>query len=379
LITSWFAIAFVALGVIVASLFNLLWTYGIRHEARRSVEAAALAAGQAWLTDDLLRLQQAPFETEGRMTSAAEAAVRLSQDYATRTSVPVLSFNDVQCRMPAAAESASRPLIPDAIHVAFGSRQPATTIPLFFAGLTGRESAVLGVSARVILECTPVGFSPGERLPVPMLPFAILDDAVVSSAEATAPADGCWTHAIERGNGLDQYTWIPDSHQFAPGPDGLPELTVTLDHGESAGDDALIPLTLAASEAGRTAPVSNWIHTGLTRAGLASLGMSQWSYSSLHPRALVPPQDQDTIQTALDAHIAEPLIVSLCTLADVPSPDHVRLTRPVAVRIIRVGTSVGGRLRVTVQPCVLSTATAIMSPEPTVTANRYVYCVRLLP
>ena len=53
------------------------------------------------------------------------------------------------------------------------------------------------------------------------------------------------------------------------------------------------------------------------------------------------------------------------------------LTRPVAARIMNVASVSVDELQITLQPCVLSTSTAIMSHDKSIAANRYIWRISL--
>jgi hypothetical protein len=395
ILMAWTIWIMLAAGLIAAGLFNLLWTNGIRAEARRSAEASALAAGHAFLSDDLLRLQQESFETDGRIARCRAAAVDMSRQYCRQTAIPELSQHDLQVVMPPTATAllSGLPLVPDRITAAFDDDDSGFRLPLFFYGLTGAGAAKLSAGAAVSIEHAPVAFRPGSDVSVPMLPFAILDDEVVSSAEAQSPVPGHWTASVENAGGSDAWTWYPDSRQFAPGPDGLPELTVTINSDGTSGDDALIPIPFAAQGDASHNPVSDWIQQGLTLNGLQSLGLNQFEYPASYPVIALSPRDMSTVATQLELRTGDPLIFSLCKRSEDPSLTGVQLIRPVAARIVRVDTSLDGHIRVTLQPCVLVTATAVTASRSTAVtaspstgdaattdaamANRYIYSVRL--
>ena len=78
-----------AAGLIAAGLFNLLWTSGLRVEARRCAESAAISAGHSYLSDDLLRTFPQSFENEGRAARCREAALTMADEYCRQSALPV--------------------------------------------------------------------------------------------------------------------------------------------------------------------------------------------------------------------------------------------------------------------------------------------------
>ena len=369
-----------AAGLIAAGLFNVLWISGIRVEARRCAESSAISAGHSYLSDDLLRTSQQSFEYDGRTARCKDAAVAMADQYCQQTALPRLSPQDIQLDWPSVSDALKNAaaLVPTKITVDYDGHDDGFRIPLFFSGLTGLRNTRLGVSASVSMEHAPGAFRPGPQASVPMLPFAILNDTGAESAKVESAQSGHWTKCIESGSGRDTYSWNSGLHQFELGPDGLPEITVTLYPDGSTGADAFMPLSFCASRSGQSSSAtSDWVKSGLTQQDLQTLGLQEVTFPGSLPSCSLSSQQIKSISVALQAKIGEPCIVGLCSAIDSAVNPRVQLTRPVAVRIIRVTTSTDSTLKVTLQPCVLVTSTAITSPGNAQACNRYVYSVRL--
>ena len=80
----WSVWVFLAMLMIVACFFNVMWLSCVRAEARRHAESAVIVGGHAFLSDDLLRPWQQPFENEGRAVRSRNAVV----DYIRQTGDP---------------------------------------------------------------------------------------------------------------------------------------------------------------------------------------------------------------------------------------------------------------------------------------------------
>jgi len=369
-----------AAGLIAAGLFNVLWISGIRVEARRCAESSAISAGHSYLSDDLLRTSQQPFEYDGRTARCKDAAVAMADQYCRQTALPRLSPQDIQLDWPSVSDALENAaaLVPTKITVDYDGHDDGFRIPLFFSGLTGLRNTGLGVSASVSMEHAPGAFRPGPQASVPMLPFAILNDTGADSAKAESAQSGHWTKSIESGSGRDRYSWNHGLHQFELGPDGLPEITVTLYPDGSTGADAFIPLSFCASRSGQSSSAtSDWVKSGLTQQDLQTLGLQEVTFPGTLPTCSLSSQQIESVAVALRAKIGEPCIVSLCSSAGSAEASKIKLTRPVAARIIRVTMSIFEGLKITLQPCVVVTATAVTSREPALADNRYVYSVRL--
>ena len=109
------------------------------------------------------------------------------------------------------------------------------------------------------------------------------------------------------------------------------------------------------------------------------MGYKELGFPGNIPVASLKPQTLLTCRTSLQNKSGEACLVPLCSA--IPTSGEVTsltLKRPVAVRIVRVSNSVSGSLKVTLQPCVIATSTAVTASNPDQALNRYVYSVRLL-
>ncbi len=385
-LTAWTIWIMLASGVVVGCLFNIIWMSAVRNDARNCSASAALAAGQSYLSDDILRSWQQTFEYDGRVARCQNAAISIVEFYRKQNSLPPITAEHVQIQWPETEVAVKDPsnLVPTKISVGFDHDDKSSQIPLFFSGLTGVSNAKLGVCSTVILEHAPAAFQPGPGNTVPMLPFAITDQASVNPGSLKPVSSGHWTSNIESGKGRDCFSWNNETRLFENGPDGLPEVTVTIYSGATTiADDAFVPLSFCAANAGQASGrIPEWIDRGLSEADVKSLGMERVSFPSSLPTALLALPQQSTTVAALQKKIGEPCIICLCTAnrADASTSftvGTVSLKRPVAARLVQVTTTVKGNVKVTLQPCVLVTSTAITANDTPIASNRYVYSVRL--
>jgi hypothetical protein len=386
---AWTVWIMLAAGVIAGGLFNVIWLSGVRNQAHNCASAAAIAAGHGYLSDDMLRSWQQPFEYEGRVARCKGAAIDMVNQYRNKSTLPEINEEQVIVDWNEEQGPAADPamLVPERICVSFDSEDERFQVRTFFSGLTGLDSSRLGVCSSVRLEHSPVAFRPGPKANVPMLPFAICDDVLPVVDAETPAASGYWTQNIESGTGRDSYSWNDDARLFELGPDGIPEVTVTIYSTSSVGNpDAFIPMSFAASD-GRAGSQSqrilHWIQNGLAADDLETLGLTEIKFPGSMPMLSLSPQELTSCVAALQSRAGQPLLVCLCSIgADSAGEDSANVTsltnkRPVAVRIVQVTSSVSGSVKVTLQPCVLTTSTAITSPTPELALNRYVYSVRL--
>lgn len=387
---AWSIWVILAAGLIAGGLFNVIWLSGIRNQARHCAESAALAAGHSYLSDDLLRSRQQPFEHEGRAARCQNTAISMVDEYRRHTSLPAVSKEQVRLDWSDETILLNDPsmMVPARISVSFDNGDDEYHVPLFFSGLTGLRSANPGVSSTVVLEHAPAAFRPGPKSSVPMLPFAVLDRAPGSSD--SPDTTGHWTRNIESGTGSDHFSWNASSRQFEFGPDGLPEVTVTISSGTSlSGPDAFVPLCFCATRAGQASSgIPEWIENGLAHDDLQTLGLHEVAFPGSLPTLSLSSRQLNSVSGALQRKVGEPFVVCLGSVGPPPGNGQensdssaalsaISLLRPVAARIVRVAQGNGGTIRVTLQPCVLATSTAITASSRSVAANRYVYSVRL--
>ncbi len=393
----WSVWVLMAMLVIVAGVFNVIWLSCVRTEARRHAESAVIAGGQAYLSDDMLRTQQQPFENDGRAVRSRNTVV----DYLRHASDPSLAamisdgdidLLDSQVERQSGDTRLTQPAatVPNEIRVTYGKSHGKDRVRMFFSGLADAGNARIGVSAAASIEHAPVGFLPGGQLTIPLLPFGIVDQDTDDPAKVNA--GGIWSQNIETGKGFDNLTWNPESHSVVQGPDGLPEITMTLSSNSAGGcADSFVPLKFSAvAPTSSSSQAVHWMQNGVSSADLQSLGLNQLSFPSTISAATLSRLECADISVWLRSHAGQSYIVCLCnpavgqatTQASSESTatsvlSTIQLDRAVAARIMASGVSPNGDIRVVLQPCVLITSTAVMSSSPQAALNRYVYSVRL--
>lgn len=419
-LTAWSISGLLISGACTALVINHLWISGVRHDSLRCAEAAALAAGHGLLSDEMLRTRQQPFEKAGRRERSITAAVEVSRLYHQTSPAPILSAanilhsdraTDSPISLGSNESGQSNPdSLPESILVSYGADDQRFRIPLFFSGTTGLRDAAIGVSAEASIEHHPIGFRAG-RASIPMMPLAIPDDPLRTGVPS-------WTEMIENSRGADRFSWNADQESVENGPDGLPEITLTFRSGQSdAAFGRLVPLRISG-QSDRPATLRQQIAGGITSADLThtsdssirfpcSFEMSQTTAPEISEiadclgaatgrgtifclcEAVGAVSDSDSkVAEATDSGDAEndvgPTNGILRNSTDVESSgteqpaDSVRLTRPIAARIVYVRMSGDDSFEVTLQPCVLVTSTAMMDATVSDAASRYVYSVRLI-
>ncbi len=382
ILTAWTIWLMLAAGAIVGGLFNVLWISCVRNQAQNCATSAALSAGHRYLSDDMLRGWQQPFEYEGRVARCRKAAIEMVEHSRTGTTLPPISDEQVDVLWGDDQTASKDPslLVPEKIVVSFDRRDARHSIASFFAGLAGNRATGLGVSAAVCLEHAPAGFQPSSMASVPMLPFSICDDVLPAKDGQTPATAGYWTANIESGKGRDQFSWDPETHTFQAGPDGLPELKVSIYAATSgSGPDAFIPLCFRKVSSAASGPaIAGWINRGLKLDDLQTFGIDQITFPGTLPTASLSIQDQASCMSALQMKIGEPCIVCLSSMEGSENgAGTLKLKRPVAVRIVQVQQNASKMVGLILQPCVMVTSTAVTSTAAGIASNRYVYSIRL--
>ena len=397
----WTVWVFLAMLMMVAGLFNVMWLSCVRSEARRHAESAVIIGGHAFLSDDLLRLTQQPFENEGRAARCRNAAIEYFSQSGDSSLSQIVSADDLElvqplAQIPADGPGLSQPTtamsgtanVPEEIRLIFGKAQPNDQVRMFFSGLTGVHLARLGVSAAAKIEHSPTGFLPGGNTTIPVLPFAIRDQG--PAGESLSNGGGLWSREIEAGQGSDNLSWNPEQHSVENGSDGLPEITLTISSASSVGSpDSFVPLRFAAvASTKNSGQIISWMQNGVTAEDLKTMSLSQLSFPSTIPVSSLSNTECAEIAAWLQSHQGRTFIVCLCgsnigaansrnSSAKGSAQSTVQLNRPVAARIMASGIDSRGVVRVRLQPCVLITSTAVTSSSATAAQNRYLYSVRL--
>ena len=381
-LTSWTILIMLTAGAICGGLFNLMWLSAIRNQTYNCASSAALAAGHSYLSDDMLRSWQQPFEYEGRMARCQQSAVSMVEDYRAGTAIPAISPQSVKIFWPEGQGPTKDPalLVPQAISVEFKGDYFSSQFDRFFYGLTGSRSNPSTLQCTVHLEHSPRAFRAGAGQSIPILPFAICDDLSGTASGPEVQTPGYWTSSIESGKGQDKHSWNAATHQFESGPDGLPEITVTVYSTTSVGNpDSFIPISFS-NDKGNVggSHIPEWIRNGLTGDDLQSMGYSELAFPGSVPVTTLTSQDLLNCRIALQKKSGEACLISLCSALPAKTElTSITLKRPVAARVVQVSQITSGSLKVILQPCVIATSTAVTATTPDAAVNRYVYSVRL--
>lgn len=350
--------------------------------ARHAAESAAIAAAHAWLSDDLLKANPAAFETEAGIIRCRESADSALAGYRTTAAPLQMGVADPECIWRSAAGVIPLPpAVPAAVRVTIPEAVPATS-PGLARLLSGQP---LYSAATAAIENHPAALCPSPDSSIPFLPFAAIEDV-----------GGAWTQLIDLQTGSDAWSWNAQDRRFDVGPDGIPEITVSLSSEAAAGTEPRL-LALKFQAATDTANTLNplpthaeIIRSGLNRQCLDGMRLHEFKYPAVFEHTTLSTVELSQCVAALTETPCEPRILSLSTVgapvggsadpaaAPVAPPvvAALQLLRPVAVRVASLTETSASSVSLTFQPCVL--VSAQIRTDLTVPTSRCVYSVRLV-
>ena len=341
-----------------------------------------MATARELLTDDLLRANLQQFEIDAKLLSARRSAVAIGDLYRARSNTPRLTEQGVRIGSMVVDSNGEQPLFllntaaPNRVEVRLAADPDDPSTRLFLSGVTGVERARIAAHAVASLQNQVVEFRVCPECPIPMVPLAIPDDVDGVTA-------GCWSREIEKFGGADEWSWNDTEQLPARVSDHLPEIVISIRAGtlvSKAGQGTLVSFDTAQRD---KLSLFNQVQYGI---GSTASGFSDADTISFPCHATATDlsrTDLRTLASLLRSIMGQrrifPLALATQSDADVAERSFpvVPLLRPVAARILDVQSS-GNQLNVTLQPCVLSTATAVIADgNSTVPPNRYIWKIGL--
>lgn len=224
-----------------ALAINHAWLSTIRTDMQLAADAAALAAVQSLVGDDLLRGD--PAQLPDLIASASEEARRYARENHVRGGPFVLQPNPTNhpdgdlvfgtLQTPKGREmspatdldSTTNPALRTVNTVRVNgrlTRARGNAPGMIFAPFAGNSAASVYSRASATLDRGIRGLRPGKR-PVPLAPLALLSDSIGADPKS-------WDFQIESGNALDQYRFDGQDGSFEmdPAGDGLREFIAAL-------------------------------------------------------------------------------------------------------------------------------------------------------
>ncbi|MEZ6059492.1 MAG: hypothetical protein R3C19_03925 [Planctomycetaceae bacterium] len=389
--------AIVACGVCVALVVNSSYLSVVRSEAQQCSEAAALAGCRSLLCDQMLCRNQQPFETEGRIVQCRHTAIEVASLYRAGTRLPILTENDITVSHPGTSgDSGSQamsqqPGVPGFVEVTLNnSATPDASGRLFLSGITGVARGQVVARATAVMENRIAGFTARSGNAVPLAPFAVPDDS-------RRIQSGCWSVDIELNKGADNFAWSESSQRVERGGDRLPETTLTLAFGSSTpAPGRLLPVYVASTGAA-SQPLVTQLQSGLSAQHLQSLPNSMLTFPASGRAATDDASSASQVAAAFETMIGSVRIFPAADTAQNSSvtaenneadsgsaaatpatASGVPLTRAVAARIMNVRRGSSNDVQITLQPAVISTATAVVGNTASATPpNPYIWKIVL--
>lgn len=372
-ITVWSLFALITAGFCLALVLNTARLSQLRADAQRCSEAAALAACRALLKDSMLRREQPQFEVDGRVLDAQDAGVAIASRYQRRSRLPAMNRNSIhvlqRARIPETNEDFyyRDTLAPNFVRVVLSNGNPVDySGQLLLGGLTGIGQGRISGTSAACLENSVTGFQSGKRTPIPIVPMAIPD--------MTVETKGLWSRQIEEFEGDDQWTWNESQRVVEQHADGLPEITLRVAMDSASCQDQLRMLTWFENTGDNRNAIDELTH-GLIRGRDAETTASLSFPCTAFP-AFPGESDTSSLLQSLESLRGIARIYPLYDVTETSEEQTLVLLRPIAARIMDVQVETLSDIRVTLQPCVLSTATAVIKGSDD-RPNRYIWRVSL--
>ncbi|RLS39959.1 MAG: hypothetical protein DWH81_07760 [Planctomycetota bacterium] len=357
------AMALLVVGACLALVFDRLWLDAAQIELQAAAEAAALA-GAGQLASDA-RLQPPPVDL---VAPAREAAIATGQkNFSVGTAVNLQDGDngDVQVGTiemssenghPEFVEETDRPTTCVVRAARLISR--GNPVALFFRELTSNTRGNVQAIAEASIDNRIIGVQPGDKSPVPALPIAIM------YTHADPRREDTWMNMINRRLGTDLYGYDSETGEVTNGPDGIPEITLhttytSADAEEASKVNALI-MDIGTGMSERR--VAEQIKTGWTVAQLKSFGGE--FRTDQGPQILdVDAASNTPVMDELQQLVGQARICGLY-INHQPTSNVIGTAAIVdlaAIRILAIQEQGPTQMKMTVQPAVIATRTALLS------------------
>ncbi len=374
-ISAWSVFAMIACLCCVAMVVNRGVLSNLRSETDQSARASALAAARNLLNDDFLRTNIQAFETESAQLRAKQAAVDISRLYNVRRNTPLLNEDQIRFSSAVVDPNTGRTQFlqnttrPDRVHVTVANNPGDASGRLFLSGITGVKHGQLLSQATAILQNRLLGFRSLKESSIPLIPLALPEDE-------TGKQSDCWTHEIELQRGMDQWAWNSTEMRAEEIADRLPEITISLHAEEHDLRPKQGTVVSFRKEDNSVTSAIKMFSSGLTTATFPHTRKPLLSFPTTVATVKLTAADIDSIAQALNLILGKPRIFPLAPVTrgtKDASSIHPELTRVIAARILRLR-QYEQSLDITLQPCVLSTPTAVTTSDTTKTPqNRYIW------
>jgi hypothetical protein len=366
----------------MALVLDYLWLSGAEVELQSAADAAAVAARNL-ADDDLLREN---VDLKNRLIRAREAAKNIAaKNSAVGTPVSLESEDGGRIRFGRVVVQESTGLFRflethhQTTSVKVTARRMRNThnpVAMLLSGSFGHPYADVAVQSEATIYNDVVGFRAFEGAPVPILPLAILEKAPEKNSQS-------WVNQIEQRRGKDCFAFDLASGTVLEQSDGLTE--IVLKSGSSAGHENFHLLEIGESYGYDS--LFDQIARGWTIEDLEQTEGDLFFNRSSSPVSIsCSNQLNSAVVSALEN------VIGQCRIFLLYGKHHkhghqgwgtVECMRPVAGRVMSVNYGENRCIEIVVQPCVLTTKTAVLHREVASNgsddfpANPYIYKLQL--
>ena len=370
----------------VALVLDIWWADTASVELERTSESAALAAGRALVSDDLLK-DDPKTANQRRLQRARREAVRMAEKNQVAGQPIRLdphSPRDIRFgRFVHDADTGRNVFVkspeqPTSVAVtAHRNRQNGNPVARLLRGISGRAGGELSRTTEVTADNHVVGLQPFAGVNAPLWPLAIADVAIAGDGGSLLDS---WGGQIERRKGRDEFSWDEQHRRVVHRPDGIPEMVLRC--GERGG--ASKPTNVKLVDLGNALQplaLDRQMQRGVTAADLKAFrGELRFDGPPLKLNAF---NDLPiSIRRRLSDQVGRCRIVLLFS-SFTPSNRNglcrIRSGRLVACRVMAVRSQRDGSCEIVIQPGTLVTRTAVLA-DPSLPAeqrgrfrNRYIY------
>jgi len=371
---AWSCLAFVAVGIGAAVAVNRAILSHTWTDASRCVDAAALAACQSLLTDDLLRDSSNNVTLDWQIDRARDKAIQLSRLHESNQRLPIIRRNDINVYQRVwTSERGEYVLLtdseyPNTVRVGLSTRNSAArdgrSRSVGFGGIRGSHVSCVSTACIHDRIC---GFQSGPGISIPLVPLAI-------PGSQDGDVAGTWS-AVDTGDGNDDYYWDEELGQLLNTADGLSELTLVIRPGiSSTVPGQFMPVKICPTQ--HTRAVTERIRRGFNHAELEQAGLSDIRFPRTDAAYDLDESEFDDLERVLRSLIGEKRVYPI--VEHIKDMTEVELSKIVAARILKVDRTGSRELSIVLQPTVMSVPAAIFCRDDSVRANRYVRHIALL-
>ena len=376
----------------IALVLDRLWLDSAQIELEAATELSAFAAAAELVSDEILcggdpvrRINRARF-TAGRVAATNHVV-------GTPLQLDVRSNRDIKFgRFVREPRTGNKKFVetdngPTTVIVrGERSRRRDNPVALLIRGMDGTSDANVYATSEVSIDNRIVAFRPFENVPVPMLPIAIRDDifqlaVTIGDEDArTAAQDGI----------TDRLRFNASRQEVVREPDGLLEMTVQSRLSGSDGQETSVVLLDLGGDFGSD-NYEQQIRWGIRSDDLEELD-GELRVDDRAPELRCSQTISGGVAEALSEIIGQPRM--FLTYEDISVRGRLghgtlKGACMVAGRIMAVHRRAGGCLQLKIQPCVVTTRTAVLfqeeasdewemrNAEEDVVPNRYVYKLQL--